>query len=77
MCPDGSHDACVSVNTTTSIGKGQDVERSESTTLRANTTYFITVVAESDELHYYSGDSDHIIVTTQKWEQMHTHVATH
>ena len=65
-CPSDSHNASVSVNTKTAIIHiGQDVEPSNATILRAFTTYFITVVAESD-VHGTSHESDPITFTTQQ-----------
>ena len=45
------------------ISVGQDVGTNNTTMLRAYTTYFITVIAESDILGT-SGGCDHIILTT-------------
>ena len=54
-CKKNSHTITLSVDTlNTSIAVGQDVNENVTTMLRAYTTYFITVVAESDEL----GSSD-------------------
>ena len=63
-CKDDSHTAALSVDVpNTNISVGQDVEGSVTTMLRAYTTYFITVVAESDVLGT-SDDCNHIILTT-------------
>ena len=63
-CKDDSHTATLSVDTpNASIAVGQDVEGSVTTMLRAYTTYFITVVAESD-VPGTSNDRNHIILTT-------------
>ena len=63
-CKEDSHTATLSVDTlNASIAVGQDVHGSITTMLRAYTTYFITVVAESDVLGT-SDDCNHIILTT-------------
>ena len=63
-CRDDSHTATLSVDRlNASIAVGQDVEGSVTTMLRAYTTYFITVVAESDVLGT-SNDCNHITLTT-------------
>ena len=65
-CKDYSHTATLSVDTlNASIAVGQDVHGSETTMLRAYTTYFITVVAEStSDVLGTSDDCNHIILTT-------------
>ena len=63
-CKDSSHTATLSVDVlNASIAVRQDVEGSATTMLTAYTTYFITVVAESDVLGT-SDNCNHIILTT-------------
>ena len=63
-CKNDSHTATLSVDVlNASISVGQDVEGSVTTMLRAYTTYFITVIAESDVLGTSDG-CNHIILTT-------------
>ena len=66
LCAMGRHIAHVSVNahsTSASIDVGQMLAADDTTMLKAYTTYFITVVAESDEAGS-SEDSEHITFTT-------------
>ena len=63
-CKDSPHTVTLSVDTANAnISLGQDVGTNNTTMLRAYTTYFITVIAESDVLGT-SGGCDHIILTT-------------
>ena len=64
MCKSYSHTVTLSVDmASANVSVGQDVGPNVTAMLRAYTTYFITVVAESDELGT-SGGCDHIILTT-------------
>ena len=63
-CKSYFHTVTLSVDTASvNVSVGQDVGPSNTTMLRAYTTYFITVVAESDVLGTSDG-CDHIILTT-------------
>ena len=63
-CKSYSHTVTLSVDTASAnVSVGQDVGPSNTTMLRAYTTYFITVLAESDVLGTSDG-CDHIILTT-------------
>ena len=63
-CKSSSHTVTLSVDTASAnVSVGQDVEPNNTTILGAYTTYFITVIAESDVLGT-SGGCDHIILTT-------------
>ena len=66
LCVFDSHRATVSVmapSTSASIGVGQMLAADDTTKLRAYTTYFISVVAESD-VKGSSEESERIRVTT-------------
>lgn len=64
LCQHGSHTASLSVDAlNATIHVGSDVEFHVPTTLRAYTTYHITVVAESDKL-CSSRSNDNISLTT-------------
>ena len=66
LCFIDNHRAHVSVDApTASIGVGQMLAQYDTTILRAYTTYFITVVAESD-VTGSSEDSEPITVTTNQ-----------